>query len=72
MAIEATTIEELAVAPLEVTSDGQTVKERPIADVIAAQDRTASQTAATKAHRGLRFTKLVPPGARGSSSDDLA
>lgn len=68
MAIENETIEELAAAPLEVTSDGQTVKERPIAEIIAAQDRTASQTAATKAHRGLRFSKLTPPGSNGSTS----
>lgn len=68
MAIEDSTIEDLATSPLSVTVDGQTVTERPIADVIAAQDRTAATTAATKAHRGIRFTKLIPPGSTGSSS----
>lgn len=33
-----------------------------IDDQIKAANHVAAQSAASKAHRGLRFTKLVPPG----------
>ena len=40
----------------------QEVEQHSIQDQIAARDAVGQQTAVTKKHRGLYFTKLVPPG----------
>lgn len=68
MPIEDSDIEDLAAAPKTVTTDGMTVTERDISEVIAAQQHAAQQTGASRAHRGLRFTKLKPPGAGPGST----
>lgn len=58
-------IRDAAAGPQQVTVDGQTVQQRPLAELVEADRYLASKTAAAKNHRGLRFTKLVPPGATG-------
>jgi len=56
------TIETAAATPAEVTTDEGNVKERPLDELIQADQYLQGKSAATKKHRGLRFTKLVPPG----------
>lgn len=52
-----------AQGPAEVTSDGLTVKGHRLTDLIEA-DRYVNEKCATgRRTRGIRFTKLVPPGA---------
>jgi hypothetical protein len=58
-------IEEVAAKPASVTVDGQTVVMPKLPELIAADQYLASKAAAEAAHRGLRITKLIPPGARG-------
>lgn len=56
-------IEDAASAPKETSVDGTTVKEHDLADLIEA-DRYLKQAAATaRAHGGVRFSKIVSPGA---------
>jgi len=56
-------IRDAAEGPQQVTIDGQTVQERPLAELIEADRYLAGKTASDKGHRGLRFSKIVPPGA---------
>lgn len=49
--------------PAEASGDMGSVRVHPLKDQIAADQYGKSSTAAGKAHRGLRFTQLVPPGA---------
>ena len=49
--------------PKSATTDGMTVESQPIPDLIAADKYLASKCAASSPTRGLRFNKLVPPGA---------
>lgn len=55
-------IAENATGPKSVSVDGSNVQQHSLADQIAARNDVASQSSASKAHRGLRFTKLIPPG----------
>lgn len=56
-------IDDLADKPMETEADGFKNKERPLTELIEADKyRKASQGASTKT-RGMRFTKLIPPGA---------
>jgi hypothetical protein len=56
-------IESNAEGPKQVTADGLTVQQHSIPDQIAADQYLSAKSAATKKHRGLRFTRLLPPGA---------
>ncbi len=56
-------IRENAQAPAKASSDGVSVEQHSLADQIAADKYLASKEAAKTKHRGLRFNKLVPPGA---------
>ena len=58
-------IEEAAAAPESVAADGVVVRGRSIDDLIKADKYLAEQAAAAKPHRGLRFSRVIPPGARG-------
>lgn len=58
-------LSDAAEGPAEVSGDAGTVKQQPLGDLIKYADRGAATDAASKAHRGLRFTRLVPPGATG-------
>ena len=56
------TINELAAAPASTSHDGLTVVERSVGDVIKAEQYRQKVEAVEQPHRGLRFTRLVPPG----------
>ncbi len=59
----AQTIAENAQAPRRVTEDSTTVEAHPIGDQIQADKYAKACRAASKPHSGLRFVKLVSPGA---------
>lgn len=48
--------------PQSMTADGMTAVQRPIGDLIAADKYLAAKCASSNRSRGLRLTKLVPPG----------
>lgn len=52
-----------AVEPVASASDGQSATGRPIGDMIQADQYAATKAAARKRRRGLRFSKLLNPGA---------
>jgi len=54
---------EQAMEPVSTAAAGQSVTDRPIADKIAADQYAAAKNAARNRRRGLRFTKLINPGA---------
>lgn len=55
---------EAAVAgPRRMKVDNVEAEQQPLADLIAADRHLASRAAASRPARGLRITKLVPPGA---------
>lgn len=56
-------IEQNALGPASVTVAGQTVVQKDIEQQIKADEYLAAKQAATKPHFGLRFTKIIPPGA---------
>jgi hypothetical protein len=57
------TITQAASEPRSATVDGVTVQQHPLGDLIAADKYLKGQAAAKTPSRGLRFTKLIPPGA---------
>lgn len=56
-------IAENARAPRRVRGDEGEVEEQPLKDQIEADRYLAARQAAANKHRGLRLTKLNPPGA---------
>ncbi|MBC7854501.1 MAG: hypothetical protein IAF94_13790 [Pirellulaceae bacterium] len=56
-------IEQNALGPASVTVAGQTVVQKDIAQQIKADEYLAAKQAAAKPQFGLRFTKIIPPGA---------
>ena len=56
-------IEQNALGPASVTVAGQTVVQKDIEQQIKADEYLAAKQAAAKPHFGLRFTKIIPPGA---------
>ena len=58
-----TAIEENAKGPAKVSGDAGSVEQHPLKDQIEAAKFLASKDAAKSKKRGLRFNKLVPPGA---------
>lgn len=57
------TISTAAAKPAKAASDGQSVDARPLAELIEADRYLAEKAARSSPKRGLRFNKLVPPGA---------
>jgi hypothetical protein len=57
------TIRENAQGPAKATGDSGSVEQHPLEDQIAADKHLAAKQAVKKKHRGLRFSKLAPPGA---------
>jgi hypothetical protein len=55
-------IREAANAPRKTKVKSTEVEENPIGDLIAADQHLANKAAANRNHRGLRFTKIIPPG----------
>lgn len=62
MADISTRVEEVAAGPKSVTSDGTTVQQFTPKEIAEGLKESEKEAAAEKKHRGLRFTKLVPPG----------
>ena len=56
-------IEQNALGPKRVQVANQSVEQQAIGDQIKAHEYLASKAAAKKSHFGLRFSKIVPPGA---------
>jgi hypothetical protein len=62
MTIESDDIQELASAPQEIRGDEGTVKERPIDEVIKADQYIAAKNTADQPLRGLRVSRCRLPG----------
>lgn len=56
-------IEENAQAPRRIQGDEGEIEEHSIPDQIAADRYLSGAAAAEHGHRGMRFTKVRPPGA---------
>lgn len=56
-------IEQNALGPASVTVGGQTVVQKDIDQQIKADEYLAAKRAAAKPQFGLRFSKIIPPGA---------
>lgn len=56
-------INEAAQQPAEAQNETGRFKSRPISEMIEADQYGKTATSATRLHRGIRFTKLSPPGA---------
>ena len=56
-------IKDNASGPASAEVDGQRVTQHKLTDQIAADRYVKSSEAVAKGHRGLRISKLVPPGA---------
>lgn len=57
------TIRENAQGPAKAAGDSGSMEQHKLPDQIAADKYLASKDAAKSKSRGLRFNKLVPPGA---------
>jgi len=55
-------IRDNAAGPQSASGDEGSIRQHPLKDQIEADRYLASKTAASRPHRGLRFTKLNPPG----------
>lgn len=51
--------------PRSAAADGISTSSHSLPDLIAAEKYQAAKAAGRKSHRGLRFSKLVPPGTIG-------
>lgn len=56
------TIRENAAGPKRAQGDSGSVEQHPLPEQIEADRYLASKEAVKKGRRGLRFSKLVPPG----------
>lgn len=63
-------IEQAANDPANVSVDGLSVGAKPIGDLIRADQYLAAKTAAASRRRGIRFSKLINPGALSESGSD--
>lgn len=52
-----------AAGPLKVTGDVGSVEQYPLTDKIEAARFVAGQNAVNGPNRGIRFNKIIPPGA---------
>ncbi len=57
-------IRDNAAGPAEAHGDSGGMKQHSLKDQIEADRYLASKKAAAKKNRGLRFTKIAPPGAQ--------
>jgi len=55
--------EAAAAQPQTTIVDGTTVSQHSLTELANLADRQAAKSSANKNHRGLRFNKLIPPGA---------
>lgn len=54
-----------AAGPAKASVDGQSVEQHSLRDLIEADRYLASKAAAQRNDRGIRFSRIVPPGATG-------
>jgi hypothetical protein len=57
-------IETAAENPQSASVDGVTVTQRSLSELIEADKYLQAKKAARRKNRGLRYTKIVPPGAQ--------
>lgn len=57
------TVTDAAEGPRKASGDAGSYESHSLPDLIKADQYTKASTGAEKPHRGLRFTKLIPPGA---------
>jgi len=57
------TVRENAVQPAKASVDGQSVEQQPLKDQLEVVRFFASKDAAKKPGLGIKFAKIVPPGA---------
>ena len=57
------TIEQNAKGPAKVSGDSGSVEQHPLPDQIAADRYLASKDASKRPDRGLRMSRIAPPGA---------
>jgi len=60
-----TAVQDAMAQPKAASGDGVSVTQHSLPDLIQAEKHVAAKSAASKAHRGLRFSKIVPPGSIG-------
>jgi hypothetical protein len=60
------TIRQNAQGPAKVAGDAGSVEQHPLPDQIEADRFLRARQGAERKNRGLRFTKLIPPGQTGS------
>lgn len=58
-------IKDNAAGPAKAAVDGQSVEQHSLRDQIEADRYLASKEAVRRKDRGLRLTRLIPPGAEG-------
>lgn len=58
-------IADAAATPQSVSVDGVTMTNRPLKDLIDAQDDLANNQNAVKPRRGVMFSRIIPGSARG-------
>lgn len=58
-----TTIENAAENPQSASVDGVTVTQRSLSELIEADKYLQAKKASRRKNRGLRYTRIVPPGA---------
>jgi hypothetical protein len=56
-------IAQQAVEPVTSAADGQSATGRAIGEIVQADQYVAGKTAAKKRRRGIRFAKIINPGA---------
>ena len=56
-------LRDAASQPAKASVDGQSVEQHPLKDQIEADRYLASKAAARKPGLGIKFAKIVPPGA---------
>lgn len=56
-------ITQVALGPKTSSENGRTITEHDVKQLIAADNHVASKTSGNRNHMGLRFGKIVPPGA---------
>lgn len=62
-------IESAASGPKQVTVDGTVVQSHDLAQLVQADQYLAAKAASRKRHRGMRITRMVPPGAVSTDLD---
>jgi hypothetical protein len=56
-------IADAALGPQSATVDGESATAHPLKDLLEVRKQLDQNTAVSRRDRGLRFTKLSPPGA---------